>query len=96
MHDNVVNLTDRRVRADPPLCGRCELGALKPGTSRVAVWRDEGLLVIEGIPAHRCPTCGEKYIDPSAARFLKRMRHTDPKSLPRNRCMIVPVVDFKI
>jgi len=51
---------------------RCDLcgGELKPGTTRLEIWRGEELLVISDVPADVCQQCNEAYISADVSERL--------------------------
>ncbi len=44
-------------------CVICQYGETEPGTTTVALTRDETTVVIRDVPALICTTCGEEYVD---------------------------------
>jgi YgiT-type zinc finger domain-containing protein len=44
-------------------CVICQYGETEPGTTTVALTREETTIVIRDVPAHICTTCGEEYVD---------------------------------
>lgn len=57
-----------------PVCDFCG----RPGLLRKSVTRSYGkgaaLLVIEGIPLHSCPHCGEAYLSAETLHEIERIR----------------------
>jgi len=51
-------------------CLTCKHGTLHPGTTTVTVERDGTTIVIQGVPADVCDTCGEDYLEASIAAGL--------------------------
>ena len=51
-------------------CVICKNGRLSPGKATVTLERDELTLVVKGVPAQVCDTCGEEYLDESITRRL--------------------------
>lgn len=51
-------------------CVNCKQGETQPGTTTVTLERDGVTLVIKGVPARVCDTCGEEYVDDSVAEQL--------------------------
>ena len=51
-------------------CVICERGETRPGTATVTLERDGTTLVVKGVPAQVCATCGEEYVDEEAATRL--------------------------
>jgi YgiT-type zinc finger domain-containing protein len=53
-------------------CAICRHGDTQPGTTTVTLERDALTLVVKGVPALVCDTCGEQYVDEeTAARLLR-------------------------
>ena len=53
-------------------CLVCKQGRTRPGKATVTLERDGLTLVIKGVPAIVCPTCGEEYVDEeTTARLLE-------------------------
>ena len=44
-------------------CDFCDSGRLRGGRVREEVRVGEGLVVMDGVPAHVCEGCGERYYD---------------------------------
>jgi len=53
-------------------CVICQYGETEPGTTTVALTRDDPTIVIRDIPAHICTTCGEEYVDAESGRRLSQ------------------------
>ncbi len=51
-------------------CVICKHGEVTPGTTTVTLERGHTTLVVKGVPAQVCLTCGEEYVDDEAARGL--------------------------
>ena len=51
-------------------CVICRHGELKPGTVTMTLERGKATLVVKGVPARVCQTCGEEYVDESTTRHL--------------------------
>ena len=54
-------------------CVICKHGQTKPGTTRMAVERGPTVLVVRGVPAQVCDTCGEAYLSADAVDRLQEM-----------------------
>jgi YgiT-type zinc finger domain-containing protein len=54
-------------------CLACKHGTLKPGTTTVTVERASTTIVIQGVPADVCDTCGEDYLEASIATALEEV-----------------------
>lgn len=53
-------------------CVICKTGDTRPGTATVTLERDGATVVIKGVPARVCGTCGEEYVEEGVtARLLK-------------------------
>ena len=55
------------------ICVICKHGETKLGTTRIAVERDSTVLVVRGVPAQVCDTCGEAYLNADAVDQLQQM-----------------------
>lgn len=65
---------DRRLSTETPMtCLACKHGTLKPGHSTVTVERGSTTIVIQGVPADVCDTCGEDYLEASIATGLEEV-----------------------
>jgi len=52
-------------------CAICKRGETAPGTTTVSLTRDATTLIVKGVPAEVCATCGEAYVDEATtARLL--------------------------
>ena len=54
-------------------CLICKAGDVKPGTTTLAVERGKLTLVIKGIPARVCGSCGEAYFDQATTEHIEAM-----------------------
>ena len=55
-------------------CVVCKHGDTRPGTATVTLTRATTTLVVKGVPASICATCGEEYVDePTTARLIQTM-----------------------
>jgi YgiT-type zinc finger domain-containing protein len=54
-------------------CLACKHGQLKPGHTTVTVERDDTTVIIRGVPADVCETCGEDYLESSVAASLEEV-----------------------
>ena len=52
-------------------CLACKHGTLKSGRTTVTVERDSTTIVIQGVPADVCDTCGEDYLEASIATAIE-------------------------
>ncbi len=56
-------------------CVICKHGETAPGKATVTLERGGTTLVVKGVPAQVCSTCGEQYVDEGAAgRVLNMVR----------------------
>jgi YgiT-type zinc finger domain-containing protein len=51
-------------------CIVCKQGETVPGTVTVTLERGGLILVVKGVPARVCTTCGEEYVDEAVAERL--------------------------
>lgn len=51
----------------------CKHGKTQPGTTRIAIERGSTVLVVRGVPAQVCDTCGEAYLSADAVDRLQEM-----------------------
>ena len=51
-------------------CVICQYGETEPGTTTVALTRDETTVVIRDVPALNCAACGEGYVDAVTGKRL--------------------------
>ena len=49
-------------------CALCKHGKTEPGTATVTLTKEETTVIIKGVPADVCDTCGEYYLDEAATR----------------------------
>jgi YgiT-type zinc finger domain-containing protein len=54
-------------------CVICQYGETEPGTTTVALTRDETTIVIRDVPALICTTCGEEYVDAVTGKRLSQI-----------------------
>ncbi len=53
-------------------CVICKSGETQMGTATVTLERDGATVVVKGVPARVCKSCGEEYVDEDiTARLLK-------------------------
>ena len=50
----------------------CQYVETEPGTTMVALIRDDTTIVIREVPAHICTICGEEYVDAESGRRLSQ------------------------
>ena len=51
-------------------CPICRTGSPRPGTATVTLERDGMTLVVRGVPAEVCDTCGEEHVAAAVATRL--------------------------
>jgi len=54
-------------------CVICQYGETEPGTTTVTLTREETTVVIRGVPAQICTTCGEEYVDAVTGKRLSQI-----------------------
>ena len=52
-------------------CVICKRGEVKPGTTSLTIERGGMTLVVKGIPARVCDSCGEGYFDKATTRRIE-------------------------
>jgi YgiT-type zinc finger domain-containing protein len=57
-------------------CIICHYGETEPGTTTVALTRDETTVVIRDVPAQICTICGEEYVDAQTGKRLTQIAET--------------------
>jgi YgiT-type zinc finger domain-containing protein len=50
-----------------------QYGETEPGTTKVALTRDDTTIVIRDVPAQICTICGEEYVDAATGRRLSQI-----------------------
>ncbi|SHL57613.1 YgiT-type zinc finger domain-containing protein [Roseovarius marisflavi] len=81
--------------AEQAMCTACSGGFLTRQDVKTALWEGEGLVVIEGIAALVCQSCGEQYYEDDTAMKLDLMRGTGFSAENAVRSMTVPVFVFE-
>ena len=61
-------------------CVICKHGEVKPGTTSLTVERGAMTLVIKGIPARVCATCGGGYFDKETTQRIEAIAHQLPSA----------------
>jgi len=92
-----VTLSDAMTEGEPAQvaeCISCAGGTLERDRISTALWRGADLVVIEGIPALVCQSCGERYFEDEVAMALDMMRDGSGAKEPPARIMSVPVFEF--
>ena len=77
------------------VCNSCANGKLHRTDVNSAIWYNDRLVVIEGIPALKCDKCHEQYFDDATAMILDFMRGDGFPSDAAVREMNVPVFSFR-
>ncbi len=54
-------------------CVICRHGETRPGRTDVLLTRDNMTLVVKGVPALICGSCGEEYVDEDSTRLLREL-----------------------
>lgn len=54
-------------------CLICKQGEVKPGTTTLTVERGNMTLVLKGIPARVCDSCGEAYFDEPTTQRIEQL-----------------------
>ena len=75
-------------------CQACDGGTLASAAVRTAFWNGDDLVVVEGIPALVCESCGERYYDDATTLRLDLLRGNGFPSERALYTMEVPVFDF--
>ncbi|MDX1779875.1 MAG: type II toxin-antitoxin system MqsA family antitoxin [Thalassovita sp.] len=78
----------------PAGCIACSGGALAPDQVKAAFWEGERLVIVDGIPALVCQSCGERYYEDETAMKLDFMRGTGFPPDRAAQTMTVPVFQF--
>lgn len=55
------------------ICVFCRVGERRPGTTSITLTRDETAVVIRGVPAEVCDSCGHAYFDSTVVEALERI-----------------------
>lgn len=75
-------------------CTSCAGGMLRHDQVSTALWRGDGLVVIEDVPALVCVRCGERYFEDRTAMALDMMKADKGPDNPPARILSVPVYIF--
>ena len=54
-------------------CIVCKKGSTEPGTTTVSIDKSATIVVIRGVPAAICSTCGEEYIDADTIKDIEKI-----------------------
>lgn len=52
-------------------CTACKNGVTRMGTVTVSIDRDSTVVVVRGVPAEVCTTCGEEYLDAGVVKEIE-------------------------
>jgi YgiT-type zinc finger domain-containing protein len=80
-----------KVSTECPACGAADA---ELDRVRTALWQDERLVVVEGVPALVCRSCGEQYFDDTAIVVLDLLRGDGFPAERAARMLEVPVFSF--
>lgn len=80
--------------AEPAACTSCAGGSLAAEKVKAAFWEGERLVVVDGIPALVCQSCGERYYEDETAMRLDFLRGTGFPPDKAVRTMSVPVFRY--
>jgi YgiT-type zinc finger domain-containing protein len=80
---------------DQSRCTACSGGVLARQEVKTAFWEGKGVVIVEGIPALVCESCGEQYYEDETAMKLDLMRGTGFSAENAVRSMTVPVFVFE-
>jgi len=61
-------------------CVICKHGETRPGKASVVLERDGLTLVIKGVPAEVCSSCGEEYVDERTTAQLLELAEKQAKA----------------
>ena len=61
-------------------CIVCKKGSTEPGTTTVSIDKDATIVVIRGVPAAICSTCGEEYIDADTIKDIEKIVESAQKA----------------
>lgn len=75
-------------------CPQCGSQRLRQDLVKSAFWHDDGLVVIEGIPAVVCEACGERFYDDATVMVLDLMNGDGFSPAQASGHMHVPVFSF--
>ncbi|MDH3265241.1 MAG: type II toxin-antitoxin system MqsA family antitoxin [Paracoccaceae bacterium] len=76
-------------------CTACAGGVLARESVNTAFWQGEQLVVVEGIPALVCQSCGEQFYEDETAMKLDLMRGRGFRDAKAVRKIDVPVFAFE-
>ncbi len=67
-------------------CPVCRQGELKPGLADKVMSQDGMTLVVTGVPASVCETCGERYFEADVTQRLLDLARERSERRRRGRC----------
>ena len=73
-------------------CDFCSAGTLRSPQVREYYRIGKGLVVIEGVPAHVCENCGERYCDAAVAKRMRQLAKMGPRV---KRRISFPLIRFE-
>lgn len=76
-------------------CTNCGGADVRRAEVRSAFWHEERLVVVEGIPALLCGTCGEQFYDDSTVVVLDLLRGKGFQADKARSELSVPVFSFR-
>lgn len=76
------------------VCPSCGGGPVQTKTVSSVFWRGEEALMVRGVPAMICTTCGEDFVSDATARALNRIRETGFGGVASDLQINLPVFDF--
>lgn len=82
------------VASEQTACTACARGVLARQDVKTAIWASERLIVVDGIPALVCQSCGEQYYEDQTAMKLDLMCGSGFLAENAASSMTVPVFDF--
>ena len=69
---------------------------MRSATVKTAIWRDDRLFVVEGIPAQRCDSCMEQFYDEETTEALRRLTEEGfSSSVKATREILVPIFSLE-
>lgn len=80
--------------ADAPRCQSCATGRLARDRVNTALWSGDRLVVVEGVPALVCLSCGERFYEDETAMRLDMMKGGGFPPEAAAREVVVPVFTF--
>lgn len=75
-------------------CPECGSTRLRQDLVKSAIWQNERLVVVEGIPALLCEACGERFYDDETVTQLDLLQGRGFPEDAAGRFLTVPVIAF--